>query len=238
MGPQAWEGPGLGTLACGRRGPYPPDMKIFLPLLALTLAASASAQSFVSPGDADDLSAATTRASSLRRRLIPASVDPAPVKSLFDKLAKDGEQIEMEEGIGNTLTRLGKPDAKGRFKNVQANLVEIPAELAEAPSDSMFRQAVMRRYFSHLEATSESWEVDPATGKGKIHVWIYRVGLEGKLMSVEHQIAPVETGPDGLSSPVEAKVRSYRLAPSDPSVQRRWKNLTKELLALGRVVEA
>ena len=116
--------------------------------------------------------------------------------------------------------------------------MEIPAELAEVPSDSMFRQAVMRRYFSHLEATSESWEVDPKTGKGTVHVWIYRVGLEGTLMSVVHQIAPVEPGPDGQVGPIEEKARSYRLAPSDPSVQRRWKALSKELMTLGRVVEA
>ena len=103
--------------------------------------------------------------------------------------------------------------------------MEIPAELAEAPSDSMFRQAVMRRYFSHLEATSESWEVNPRTGKGKVHAWIYRVALDGKLMSVEHQIAPVEPGEDGQASPIEEKARSYRLSPSDPSVLRRWKRM-------------
>lgn len=187
---------------------------------------------------ADDLAAASYSARTLRAKLMPAAVDPKPVKTLTDRLVKDGEQVEMEQGIGNIYTRIGKPDAKGRFKNLQANLVEIPAELAEAPADSMFRQAVMRRYFSHLEATSESWEVNPQTGMGTVHVWIFRVGLEGKLMSVEHQIAPVEPGADGQASPVEAKARSYRLSPSDPSVQRRWKALTKELVTLGRVVEA
>ena len=165
-------------------------------------------------------------------------MDPKPVKALTDRLFKDGEQVEMEQGIGNIYTRIGRPDANGRFKNLQANLVEIPAELAEAPSDSMFRQAVMRRYFSHLEATSESWEVDPKTGRGKVHVWLYKVSLDGRLVSVEHQIAPVEPDADGQVAPVESKARSYRMAPSDPSVQRRWKALTKELMTLGRVVEA
>jgi len=208
-------------------------MNATLSLLVLALALPASAQTFVSPGQADDLAAAARSTRTLRDKL-----HPKPVKALTDRLVKDGEQVEMEEGIGNIYTRIGKPDANGRFKNLQANLVEIPAELAEAPSDSMFRQAVMRRYFSHLEATSESWEVDPKTGKGKVHVWIYRVGLEGRLMSVEHQIAPVEPDADGQVSPVESKARSYRMAPSDPSVQRRWKALTKELMTLGRVVEA
>lgn len=213
-------------------------MNATLSLLVLALALPASAQTFVSADQADGLAAAVKSARTLREKLTPAAVDPRPVKSLTDRLVKNGEQIEMEQGIGNIYTRVGKPDANGRFRNIQANLVEIPAELAEAPSGSMFRQAVMRRYFSHLEATSESWEVDPETGRGTVHVWTYRVGLEGTLMSVVHQIAPVEPGADGQVGPVEEKARSYRLAPSDPSVQRRWKALTKELLTLGRVVEA
>jgi hypothetical protein len=213
-------------------------MKLNHALMVLALAVPASAQTFVSADQADGLAAAASSARTLREKLSPAPVDPKPVKTLTDRLVKNGEQVEMEQGIGNIYTRVGKPDAKGRFKNLQANLVEIPAELAEAPSDSMFRQAVMRRYFSHLEATSESWEVNPQTGKGTLHVWIYRVGLAGTLISVEHQIAPVEPGADGQAGPVEEKARSYRLAPSDPSVQRRWKALTKELMTLGRVVEA
>lgn len=213
-------------------------MNATLSLLVLVLAWPASAQTFVSPDQAAGLAAAARSARTLREKLTPAAVDPKPVKALTDRLFKDGEQVEMEQGIGNIYTRIGKPDAKGRFKNLQANLVEIPAELAEAPGDSMFRQAVMRRYFSHLEATSESWEVDRETGKGTVHVWVYRVGLEGRLLSVEHQIAPVEPGEDGQVSPIEEKARSYRMSPSDPSVQRRWKRLTKELLTLGRVVEA
>lgn len=215
-------------------------MNATLSLLVLALALPASAQTFVSADQADGLAAAARSARTLRETLAPApaAVDPKPVKALTDRLAKDGEQIEMEQGIANLYTRTGKPDARGRFRNIQANLVEIPAELSEAPGDSMFRQAVIRRYFSHLEATRESWEVDPKTGKGTVHVWTYRVGLEGVLMSVVHEIAPVEPGADGQAVPVEEKARSYRLSPSDPSVQRRWKELTKELLTLGRVVEA
>lgn len=213
-------------------------MNATLPVLLLALSVPASAQVFVTADQADGIAAAARSARSLREKLTPAAVDPKPVKALTDRLVKDGEQVEMEEGIANLYTRFGRPDASGRFKNLQANLVEIPAELAEAPNDSMFRQAVMRRYFSHLEATSESWEIDPVTGRGKVHVWIYRVSLDGLLMSVEHQIAPVEPGPDGEPAPDEAKARSYRMSPSDPSVQRRWKALTKELLTLGRVVEA
>ncbi len=213
-------------------------MNATLSLLVLALALPASAQTFVSAGQADDLASAARSTRSLREKLTPAPVDPKPVKALTDRLFKDGEQVEMEQGIGNIYTRIGRPDANGRFKNLQANLVEIPAELAEAPSDSMFRQAVMRRYFSHLEATSESWEVDPKTGRGKVHVWLYKVSLDGRLVSVEHQIAPVEPDADGQVAPVESKARSYRMAPSDPSVQRRWKALTKELMTLGRVVEA
>lgn len=213
-------------------------MNVILAFVVLALALPVCAQTFVSADQADGLAAAARSARTLREKLMPATVDPKPVKTLTDRLVNDGEQIEMEQGSGNVYMRIGKPDARGRFKNVQVNLVEISAEFAQTPSDSMFRQAVLRRYFSHLEATSESWEVHPQTGKGTVHIWIYEVGLEGKLMSVEHQIAPVEPGSDGQAVPVEQKARSYRLSPSDPSVQRRWKAFTKELLTLGRVVEA
>lgn len=212
-------------------------MKPTLALLALALALPASAQ-LLSTEQSEGLAAASRSVRAMRDKLTPAAVDPKPVKALTDRLVRDGEQVEMEQGLGNVYTRIGRPDANGRFKNLQANLVEVPAELAEAPADSMFRQAVMRRYFSHLEATSESWEVDPKTGKGAVHVWIYKVALEGRLLSVEHQVAPVEPDADGQASPVEGKARSYRMSPSDPSVQRRWKALTKELMTLGRVVEA
>ncbi|UPT75024.1 MAG: hypothetical protein M0D55_04740 [Elusimicrobiota bacterium] len=200
-------------------------MRNALPLLALVLALPASAQ--FAGTDAEELAAAARRAAAMREKLRPAAVERAPVEALFSKLADEGDQIEVENGIGNVLTRMGKPDAGGRFRNVQATLVEIPAEAAEEPSDSMMRHAVMRRYFSHLEASSESWSA------GRVDIWRWTVGLDGTLIAVEHQIVPVEGG-----EPVEAKLRAYRMSPSDPSVQRRWKSLSKELLTLGKLIEA
>lgn len=205
-------------------------MRHALPLLALILALPAAAQTFVDPTKLDEIDAALEKAAALRERLKPAKVDKEPVQALFEKLSKQGEQIEMEQGIGNVLTRLGTPDAGGRMRNVQATLVEVPAEAVE-PQDAMVNHAVMRRYFSHLEATSESWDVD-AGGDGRLDVWNWTVGLDGTLISVTHQIAPVKGG-----APDEAKMRAYRMSPSDPSVQRRWKALTKDLLRLGKLIE-
>ncbi|MBI4060222.1 MAG: hypothetical protein HY403_02205 [Elusimicrobia bacterium] len=206
----------------------------YFPALALILAWSASAQTIVSADQAEGVAAARVAP----ERYAPAPVDPGPVRALVARLARDGERIEMEEGIGNIYTRMGAADASGRFRNLRVNLVEMPAELAEASRDDLPRQAVMRRSFLRLEATSESWEIDSRTGRGAVHVWIYQVGLEGRLLSVEHQIAPAETGTDGRAVHVEEKVRSYRLAPSDPAARRRWEALAKELLTLGRAIDA
>lgn len=199
-------------------------MRYALPLLAVLLAQAAPAQVFSGP-EAGELAAAARRAAELREKLKPAKIDEAPVRALFEKLSKQGEQIELEQGIGNVLTRMGAPDARGRMRNLQATLVELP-EAAEEPGGSMVRRAVMRRYFSHLEAVSESWSED------RLDVWEWTVGLDGTLISVTHQIAPVKDG-----APDESRARAYRMSPSDPSVLRRWNALTKDLLKLGRVIE-
>lgn len=206
-------------------------------LLLLIVAALPAAAQFEG-GSADELAESARKAAALREKLKPAAVDKARVEALFSKLSKEGEQVEMEEGIGNVLSRLGSPDAAGRVRNFQATLVELPAEAVEPPSDSMVRHAVMRRYFSHLEAQNEIWNVDPATNSGRVDVWRWTVGLDGTLLSVVHQIIPIERDATGLGAPVDAKARAYRMSPSDPSVQKRWKSVSKDLLTLGRLVEA
>lgn len=197
----------------------------------------ASAQDFVSKDRSDVVADAAKSTRILRDKWMPAPVDPAPVKALFERLSRDGQQVEMEQAIGNAYTRQGRPDAHGRFKNLQANLAEIEQEFEDQPDSPMFHYTLMRRVFSRLEVTSENWNVDAATGKGKLHVWIYRLSLDGDLLSVVHQIAPVERGSDGRPTPIETKARGYRRAPSEPSVQRRWKRLSEELLSLGRLSE-
>lgn len=214
------------------------DMKAIPALLALILALPAAAQ-VVTADQSADAEAASARAAALRAKLKPAPVDPKAVDAIVEKLSKEGQQVVLEDRtIGNVLTMLAIPKEHGGIRNVQATLVELPAETVEGPAKSMYRYAVMRRYFAGLSATSEDWDVDPKTGKGTLHIWVYTVALSGTLMSVEHQTAPVEPGPDGMSRAVEEKARSYRMAPSDPSVQRRWKALTKEMAFLGRVTEA
>lgn len=213
-------------------------MKAAIAVLVVALVSPASTADFVAPAQTGDLAAAEKAARTLREKFRPAAVDPRPVKILSDRLIEDGEQVETEQGTSYLYTRIGEPDARGPFKSLQANLIEIPAERVETPGDSMVHRAVMRGYFSHLEAMSESWEVQEKSATGQAHVWIYKVSLDGVLWSVEHRTAPLEPGVDGRPAPVEEKARSERLPPADPSVQRRWQALTKELLTLGRVVEA
>lgn len=219
----------------GPGSPYPVRMKYLLFAAALAVAAPLSAQ-VGTPEQAAGLAAASASMRSLAARLTPASVDPKPVRSLTDRLEKEGTQIEMEQGeTGNLLVRQSAPDARGSFRGIQANLVEVPPPADE--SEGMVRDLVMRRYFSRLEATSDDWKVDPKTGDGRVDEWHYAVSLDGKLLSVEHTIVPVELVAPGVAAPVEAKGRAYRMSPSDPSVQRRWKRFSRELLTLGRVVE-
>ena len=212
-------------------------MRAILYFVIVAWGSLAPAQDFVSKEQIDGVSDAAKSAQTLRDRWMPAPVDPEPIKALFSRLSRDGQQVEMEQAIGNAYTRQGRPDAHGRFKNLQAVLVEIPQEFKDSPDHPLVQYTVMRRLFSRLEVTSENWNVDPATGKGRLHVWIYLLSLDGDLLSVVHQIAPVEPGSDGRPSPIETKAQGYRRAPSNPSVQRRWKRLSEELLTLGRLSE-
>jgi hypothetical protein len=184
------------------------------------------------------IAAASDAAKSLAARLAPAAVDEKTVDALVERLSQDGVQLEMQSGErGNMLNRRTPLDARGRFRGIQANLIEVPASAVEEKSDAPVRDLVMRRYFRRLEAASEDWHVDAKTGTGQVDEWRYVVSLDGKLISVEHSIVPVEPSAPGVASPNEAKGRSYRMSPSDPSVRGRWEKFSKELLTLGRTVE-
>lgn len=209
-------------------------MKHLLLASALALAVPLSAQ-VATTDQAADLNAASASMRSLASKLAPASVDPLPVRSLTARLEKDGTQLEMGTGeTANLLVRKSAPDARGTFRSIQANLVELPPA---DDSTGMVRDLVMRRYFSRLEATSDDWKVDGKTGAGRVDEWHYVVSLDGKLMSVEHTIVPVELVAPGVAAPNEDKGRAYRMSPSDAGVQRRWKRFSRELLRLGRTVE-
>ncbi len=208
-------------------------------LLAAALASALPASAQVAAADQGaDIAAAAKSMRALARKLAPADVDPKAVSALSGRLMKEGSKLEMEQGeIGNVLDRRTPPDARGRFREVEANLVEVPAEDVEQGGDSPVRDLVLRRYFSRLEAASDDWRVDPKTGTGRVDEWHYVVSLDGKLLSVEHTIVPVEPLGPGVSAPIEEKGRAYRMSPSDASVQRRWKKFSRELLTLGRTVE-
>lgn len=212
-------------------------MKRLLLAAAFAAAVPVSAQVAVTSSQLADLSAATRKARSMAERLKPAAVDPAPVSALMDRLSKDGTQLQTQEGeIVNALERRTAPDPRGRFRGVQASLVELPPEAVEGPNDSPIRDLVMRRYFSRLEATSDDWRVDPKTGVGRVDEWHFVVSLDGRLLSVEHTIVPVKPVGPGRAAPILDEARAYRMAPSDRFVQRRWKKFSRELLTLGKTV--
>jgi len=207
-------------------------MRELLLCAVLASAAPASAQVVF---DASEVAKIGARAKSLRERLAPADVDPEPVRKLFDRLAKDGAQVEAETGMLDLYQRLGKFDAKGKLRNLQVGVVELedPADAQEAP---MARHAVYRRYFSRMEARNEDWSVKP-DGSVRVDVWDWTLSLDGRMLAVKHTIVPMVLTPAGMEV-LEGKARAYLMSPADPAVQRRWKRVAKELLTLGRTVEA
>lgn len=217
-------------------------MKHALLAAVLLSAVSASAQ-VQSPGQPldilpDAMRDAMEAARAESAKMAPAPVDPKPVSELFERLAKDGAQIETQDGTQDAYQRFGFPDKRGNRQNLQVGVVETggPAQAADESGDSMFRDLVMRRYFTSLEAQSEDWSVGK-DGTGRVDIWHYSVSLDGKLVGVEHNVVPLGKGPDGALQPVYAQAKISRMSPSDKSVQKRWKALTKKLLQLGRTSE-
>lgn len=206
-------------------------MKELLVCAVLAAASPASAQVVF---DASELASVRDGVKSLRERLAPAAVDPRPIAILLKRLAKDGEQVESETGMQDVYQRMGSFDAFGKLRNLSVGVVELedPADESGAPSA---RRAVYRRYFSRLEARNEDWSLRE-DGSGRVDAWEWVVSLEGELLSVIHEIVPMAPGSGG-PEPVEGKIRAYRMSPSDPAVQRRWKRVVQELLTLGRTVE-
>ena len=207
-------------------------MKRFLFAAALAAAVPASAQ--VAADQDAGIAAASGAMRALAMKAAPAAVDPGPISALIDRLSKEGSQLEMGGGeIANVLDRHAALDASGGFRDIKANLVELP-DRADAANGPLIRGLVMRRFFSRLEATSDDWIVDEKTGLGRVDEWRYVVSLDGKLLSVEHAIVPIEPAGPGKLALNAAKGTSVRLSPSDADVQKRWKKFARELLTLGR----
>jgi len=206
-------------------------------LFAAVLAAAApvGAQSVADPEPVDQLGQIGAAAKAQNAKLAAAPVDPKPVNALFDRLVKDGEQIQTEDGVQDTYTRSGQPKKVGRWRNLQVGVVEQgdPDAAADRSGRLQFRDLVMRRVFSTLEAQSEEWTA-AKDGTGRVDLWHFTVSLDAKLLSVEHDWFPAKAGPDGKLQAQQDESRSERLAPSSPAVQARWKKLSGELLLLGR----
>ena len=210
-------------------------MKRFL--FAVALAAAVPVSSPAAPEDLTADAAAISRQTRLlKEKSAPAAVDPAPVDALTERLAKDGSQHRMATGeTANTISAQTRPDKRGHFIGREATLVEVPYTVGRTAS-AAYRDALYRREFVRLEAARDDWSVDPKTGAGQVEEWQYVLSLDGKLMSVERLIVPVVPIGPGESSLDMTKAQRARLSPSDTEVQEHWKEFSKELLTLHKVV--
>lgn len=200
-------------------------------LVVVLSAAGVRAQPAFDPAEFDRV---REEASKLRQGLAPAAVDPHPIDVLFRRLSRDGVLEESEGRRVWMYKRLGSRDGDGRVSSLQVGLVEYPGR--DGASGGLAEgRPFFSRVFGRLEAKSESWR-RREDGRSQIDVWDWVVSLDGRLLSVTHVILPVEVGPDGPES-VGADGRLYRMSPGDPSVQRRWKRLVRDLLTMGRTVE-
>ncbi|MCX5794319.1 MAG: hypothetical protein NTY77_02330 [Elusimicrobia bacterium] len=196
----------------------------------LLAAAAALAAIAVSPLSAAEFSLDTAglqdvkdSVSKFKDQKAPAPVDKAPVQKLFDRLAKDGPAYVRSQET---------PD--GGARTLQVTLVEVAGPPQE---EGMMRDLVYRRYFSHLEGVEES--VRPqADGTGALERYTYIVSLDGKLQSVKRVTAKIlAITPQGLAVVDDKSVHQESLPPADPQVQKRWKNISAELLTMGRTIE-
>jgi hypothetical protein len=201
---------------------------------ALVCAVSVSAQVTPSPDDGlpGAFSAALKSARAQSAKLAPAPVDPKPVEELFTRLSKDGAHVETRDRVEDAYDRIGVPDKKGRFQNLHVGVVEASDPDEAAPGRLVLRDLVLRRFYSTLEAQSEEWTVGK-DGSGRFDIWHFSVAVDGRLLSVVRESAPLEPTPDGKSVLHVSKISSKMMSPSDKSVQKRWKALTKQLLTLG-----
>jgi hypothetical protein len=208
-------------------------------LLAAALAAAAPALAQSAPASPDSLPDALLRAlegvQTSKARTAPAAVDPQPVAALFERLAKDGEQIATVDGTEDAYQRDGAPDRSGRRQDLQVGVVELPdpADADDGTGAPRVRDLVLRRVFSTLEAESRDWTVKK-DGSGRLDLWHFTVSLDGYLLAVEHDAVPVKAGADGKPQPQIPQMRVETPAPSDPKVLARWKALSQKLLTLGR----
>jgi hypothetical protein len=209
------------------------------PLLLLAAAAARAAAQTAAPAPSVELPDALAQALSgvqdSKARVVPAKVDPKPVAALFDRLAKDGEQIETAYGTQDAYSRDGQIDKHGRAQDLQVGVVELPdpSDADDGSGGPRYRNLVIRRVFSTLEAESKEWSFKK-DGTGRVDVWHFTVSLDGYLLSVTHDRIPMAVGPGGEPQILVEKTTTESPAPSSRSVLRRWKALTKKLLTLGR----
>ena len=159
--------------------------------------------------------------SAFTNKLAPAKVDPKPVDTLFDRLAKDGPSYER-----------ATPIKEGGQRGLKVSLVEL-----EGPEpEGMYRDLLYRRYFSHIEGVEQVYRKG-ADGKGSIEEYRFKVSLNGQLLEAKRiPMTIIGSTPQGLV-PDQKSIQQVSLPPSDKDVQKRWKKLSAEFLGMGRTIE-
>lgn len=204
-----------------------------LSLAFLLAAASAHAQLVADPGQ---VQAVKDSLKSYKQALAPAQADRKVAAILYERLARDKRMDGVEDEDGNIVhpqTEVGKPDKKGRRQDHSIALVEIPLpERPLDPAEPNIVDLVERHLYSHLIGRLERW-TPLAEGEYEVDVWEYVVSLDGKILSVVHEVlVGVPLDAEGfLADP--GRSSSVRMSPSDPSVLKRWKRMSERFLRLG-----
>lgn len=209
-------------------------MKTIIAMTLLALgAAGARAQVSVDPQDLSKLKGQMAKANVLA----PAGVDAGAVEGLIERLDRDGDQGQTEDGQeARSYVHSGTADASGDVENKRMTLVESELAPPTAGTDQFgntYTYTVMRKAFVELQGEIRRYAVLPQ-GQARIVQLTFTVDpATNRLMEVvKTTLVGKRQGPDGLV--VDPKRSSEtRLKPSDPAVLSQWKALSDEFMKSG-----
>lgn len=166
--------------------------------------------------------------------------DPAAVRTLVDRLERDGEDGATEDGWETkTYTENGRPDRAGSFRNFSVSVIRksLPPPTNEEGTVSF---TVMRWVVSHIQGSMQVFTKLP-NGRAKIEQWDFAVDVDGTITAVQKTTAQgKQTAPDTIEVDPNDKSghTEQQLAPSAPGVLDTWKTMERKFLRMGRLYEA
>jgi hypothetical protein len=176
-------------------------------------------------------------AAALKGKLAPARVDLEDVRTVLNRVTRDGEVLESPEGRIWSYSRR-ETDASGITRVLGVRVFEKVPKPEILPEGVMI-DAVYRRTFTRMEGIRQVFKDLP---DGTVHAdeFRYAVSLDGILVSAEHDEA-VLTGTDpetGAMKMDEKKSRFIKLSPRDPAVLRDWEKMMRVFLTMAPLYEA